>query len=63
MCVALLIASFSFFLGQQQVFPASVRGSPLLFVPEIAILAVMIFWLVRVRFSVRFNRPALVQPL
>ena len=63
MCVALLIASFSFFLGQQQVFPASVRGSPLLFVPEIAILAVMIFWLVRVRFSVRFSRPALVQPL
>jgi hypothetical protein len=63
MCVALLIASSSFFLGQQQVFPASVRGSPLLFAPEIAILAAMIFWLVRVRFSVRFNRPPVVHPV
>jgi uncharacterized membrane protein len=63
MCVALLIAAFSFFVGQQQVFPASVRGSPLLVAPEIAILGVMIFWLVRVRFSVRFNRAAIVHPV
>src|ERR1700722_4436530 len=62
MCVALLIASFSFFLGQQQVFPTSVRGSALLLLPEIAILGVMIFWLVRVRFSVRFSRAAVVHP-
>jgi hypothetical protein len=61
-CVALLIVAFSFFLGQQQVFPASVRGSPLLIAPEIAILGVMIFWLVRVRFSVRLNRAAIVHP-
>ena len=56
MCVALLIAAFSFFLGQQQIFPASVRGSPLLFVPEIAVLGVMLFWLVRVRFNKAFSR-------
>ena len=56
MCVALLIAAFSFFLGQQQVFPASVRGSPLLLVPEIAVLGVMVFWLVRVRFNKTFSR-------
>jgi hypothetical protein len=49
MCVALLIAAFSFFLGQQQVFPASVRGSSLLFVPEIAVVGSLIFWLVRIR--------------
>jgi hypothetical protein len=49
MCIALLIATFSFFLGQQQVFPASLRGSPLLFAPKIAVLGSMIFWLVRVR--------------
>jgi uncharacterized membrane protein len=51
MCVALLIASFSFFLGQPQVFPESVRGSFIMFVPEIAVLGVMIFWLIRSRFA------------
>ena len=56
MCVALLIAAFSFFLGQQQIFPASVRGAPLLLVPEIAVLGVMLFWLVRVRFNKAFSR-------
>jgi uncharacterized membrane protein len=56
MCVALLIAAFSFFIGQQQVFPASVRGSLLLVVPEIAVLGAMIFWLVRVRFNGAFSR-------
>ena len=55
MCVALLIAAFSFFLGQAQVFPAFLRRSPLLFVPEIAVLAVMVFWLIRVRIGTRFK--------
>ena len=48
MCVALLIAASSFFLGQQQLFPRALRGSPLLYLPELAILATMIFWLVRI---------------
>jgi hypothetical protein len=56
MCVALFIAAASFFLGQPQVFPAFVRGSPWLFVPEIAVLGLMIFWLVRVRFTSGFRR-------
>jgi hypothetical protein len=51
MCFALFIAAGSFFLGQQQVFPTSVRGSPFLFVPVVAVLAVMIFWLARIRFA------------
>ena len=51
MCVALLIAAFSFFLGQQQIFPVSVRGSPILFLPEIAVLGSLMFWLVRVQFT------------
>jgi hypothetical protein len=50
MCTALLIAAFSFFLGQQKVMPEAIQGSPLLFVPPLATLAAMIFWLVRVRF-------------
>jgi hypothetical protein len=57
MCFALFIAAGSFFLGQQQVFPASVRGSPLLFVPVLAVLALMIFWLCRVRFTRVYKKP------
>jgi|SRR5271166_4230018 len=48
MCFALFIATGSFFLGQQQVFPAFLRGSPVLFVPAILPLPLLIFWLLRV---------------
>jgi hypothetical protein len=51
MCVAFFIATGSFFLGQQDVLPAAVRGSPWLFAPAFAPLAVMLFWLVRLRFA------------
>ena len=50
MCFAFFIATGSFFLGQQDVLPAAVRGSPMLFVLAFAPLVVMAFWLVRVRF-------------
>jgi uncharacterized membrane protein len=56
MCAALLIAAFSFFLGQQKVMPVAWRGSPLFFLPELAVLAAMIFWLVRVRFAKAWMR-------
>jgi len=49
MCFALFFAASFFFLGQQQVMPRYLHGSPILFVPALAPLAVMIFWLVRVR--------------
>ena len=51
MCVAFFIATGSFFLGQQDVMPAAVRGSPILFVLAFAPFAVMLFWLVRLRFA------------
>jgi len=51
MCMALFIAAGSFFLGQQQVMPAYMRGSSLLFVPELAVIGLMFFWLIRVRFT------------
>jgi uncharacterized membrane protein len=51
MCFALFIATGSFFLGQQDILPAAVRGSPLLFVLGFAPFAVMAFWLVRLRFA------------
>ena len=51
MCFAFFIATGSFFLGQQDVMPQSMRGSPLLFVPAFAPFGVMLFWLVRLRFA------------
>jgi hypothetical protein len=73
MCFALFFAAASFFLGQQKVMPAFMHGSPLLFIPALAPLALMIFWLVRVRCRTWFGgrpsrsrlttiRPALGQP-
>ena len=57
MSAALTIASGSFFLGQQRIMPASVRGSPWLFVPVIAPLLLMVFWLIRVRLTPWFKSP------
>lgn len=56
MCFAFFIATGSFFLGQQDVMPEAVRGSPILFVPAFAPFAVMAFWLVRVRLGKRLQR-------
>lgn len=49
MCFAFFIATGSFFLGQQDALPASVQGSPVLFLLAFAPFAVMLFWLVRLR--------------
>ncbi|HYE28682.1 MAG TPA: hypothetical protein VEA61_10670 [Allosphingosinicella sp.] len=58
MCVALFIATGSFFLGQQDVLAEAVRGSPVLFVLAFAPFAVMLFWLVRLRFAGPLRRIA-----
>jgi hypothetical protein len=51
MCFGLFIATGSFFLGQQQVFPAVLRGSFLLIVLAILPLGLLIFWFFRVRLA------------
>ncbi len=58
MCFALFVASGSLFLGQQQVFPDSVRGTPILFVLALAPLAMLLFWLLWVRFMDTLKRDA-----
>lgn len=58
MCAALTIAASSFFQGQQDEFPDAWRGLALWFVPPLAVLAAMVFWLVRLRFSGGHGRPA-----
>jgi hypothetical protein len=58
MCFALFFAAAFFFLGQPQVMPAFVHGSPILFVPALAPLVLMVFWLARVRLTSWFTRTA-----
>jgi len=49
MCFAFFIATGSFFLGQQDVLPRAMRGSPILWVLAFAPFAMMLFWLIRIR--------------
>jgi uncharacterized membrane protein len=49
MSVGLFIATGSFFLGQQQVLPAAVRGSPILVGLALLPLILMIYWQWRLR--------------
>lgn len=47
--LALVIASFSFFIGQARVIPKPIRIYPLLMVPPLIALAALFYWLWRVR--------------
>jgi len=49
MCYGLFIATGSFFLGKQQLFPAALRKPYLLIPLAILPLVMMLYWLVRVR--------------
>jgi uncharacterized membrane protein len=68
MCFSLFIASGSFFLGQAKVIPKPIRILPLLAIPAMLPLVLLIYWLVRVRFTKWYRgradsfRPALVRP-
>jgi hypothetical protein len=55
MCLALFIASGSFFFGQSKFLPEVLRGSPVLFVPVLAPLVLMAFWMLRVHFTRAFR--------
>ncbi len=49
MCLAMFMATGSFFLGQAKLFPAEVRESGVLPIPAFLPLALLIYWLIRVR--------------
>jgi hypothetical protein len=51
MCFGWFIATGSFFLGQQQVFPLWLQGSPVLVVLALLPLLLLIFWTICVRFT------------
>jgi hypothetical protein len=55
MCYALFMACGAFFLGQQDMLPEALRGSPLLYAAALAPLALMFAWLVALRFLPRFK--------
>ena len=49
MCFSFFIATGSFFLVQQQVFPRAWRGSAVWFIPALLPLLALMFWLIRIR--------------
>jgi hypothetical protein len=49
MSTALLIAAFSFFLGQARVIPKPIRLLPLLVIPPLIVFAALMYWLWRIR--------------
>jgi len=55
MSAALLIAALSFFLGQQDEFPEAIRG-PVWYLPPLAVLVAMTYWIVRIRFPSALRR-------
>lgn len=55
MSYAMYMAVSSFFLGQQQVFPEALQGSPLLFAPVLIVIALLFFWLIKVLMGKQFK--------
>jgi uncharacterized membrane protein len=55
MCFGLFIATGSFFLGQQQVFPKAIRKQYILAPLGIVPLVLLIYWLLRVKFTARWR--------
>jgi uncharacterized membrane protein len=49
MCIALFIATSSFFLGQAKLFPGTVRRSGVLTVPVLLVVGAFVYWLIRIR--------------
>jgi hypothetical protein len=63
MCYGLFIATGSFFLGQEQVFPTLLRGSIFLTVLALLPFSLMIYWLFRVRFSKAYRAGPPLTPM
>ena len=58
MCMALLIATTSFFLGQAKQFPEPIRKSGLLTIPVLIVIGMLLYSLVRVMWPRRRRRDA-----
>jgi len=58
MCFGLFVASGSLFLGQQQVFLAWLRETPVLYIAALAPLPFLLFCMLRVRLSRKYRTAA-----
>lgn len=58
MCAGLFIATGSFFIGQQQMMPTFIQGSPILLMLGFAPLPLLFFWLARVKFTKAYRAEA-----
>jgi uncharacterized membrane protein len=56
MCLALLLATFSFFPGQVKLFSKEVRSMPVFYLPHIFLVVSLIYWLWRVKSRKRAER-------
>ncbi len=61
MCYAQFVAAASIFLARQEIFPALLQKTGVLFVLSFLPVAVMLFWLVRVRFTSAQKRKLMVR--
>ncbi len=57
MSFAMLIATASFFIGQPRFVPAVMREANLHFVPVVAVMVLLFFWLARVLFTKWYKKP------
>ena len=63
MGVGLFVAMGSFFLGQPKFVPQILKDTGLNFVPPLATLALLVFWMIRVRLPRHRRTPAAPQPV
>jgi hypothetical protein len=49
MCIAMFMATTSFFLGQAKLFPDPVRKSGVLTIPVLLVIGALVYWLVKVK--------------
>ena len=56
MCVAMFMATASFFLGQAKLFPPEIRRSGVLTIPVLLVIAALLYFLVRVRLMPSIRR-------
>jgi hypothetical protein len=56
MCIAMFIATGSFFLGQAKLFPAEVRASGVLKIPVLLVIGAFLYWVIRVQVWPRLRR-------
>jgi hypothetical protein len=62
MCLAMFMATSSFFLGQAKLFPPAVRESGVLRVPVLLVVAGLLYSLVRIQLWPRLRRWRVARP-